>query len=69
MSEKKQNKTKKVNYTKLQVIGLWVLVGGLILFWGGVYVGSQATLASQANEAQIKSQAIEDYKAELKEVQ
>ena len=38
------------------------LVFGLLLFWGGVAVGTQATLNSQAHEAQIKTQAVEDYK-------
>lgn len=61
--------SKKINrakMTKLQVIGLWVLIAGSTLFWGGVYVGTQATLASQNEQATIKSQAVEEYKQSLK---
>lgn len=60
------NKINTAKMTKLQVIGLWVLVAGSILFWGGVYIGTQATLASQSEQATIKSQAVEEYKASLK---
>jgi len=60
----KKNK-KKVNMTKLQLIGFWSVVILLATFWFGTFVGTQATLSSQANEAQIKAQAVESYKASL----
>lgn len=69
MSEKETKKTKKVTkgkFTKLQVIGLWVLVIGSGLFWGGVAVGTNVTLNSITEKEQIKTQAIEEYKASLK---
>lgn len=68
MSEK-QTKNKKVNIVKMQVIALWVLVAGSLLFWGGVAVGTQATLNSQAREEALKAQAIEEYKSTLKKNQ
>ena len=58
---------KKINWTKAQVIGFWSVVIILVTFWGGTIVGTQATLNSQANEAQVKTQAVEEYKATLKE--
>lgn len=58
-------KTKKPNWTKAQLIGFWSLAIILLAFWGGVAVGTQATLSSQANEAKVKTQAVEDYKASL----
>lgn len=63
--EKKQNKTKNEKWSKLQTTGFWVLIAGLTLFWSGVYFGTQATLASQAHEANLKSQAVQEYKASL----
>lgn len=60
-----QKKNKKLNMTKLQVIGLWSLLVGMGLFWGGVAVGTQLTLNAQAQEANVKAQAIEEYKASL----
>lgn len=69
MSEKKQTKNKKVNIAKLQIIALWVLIAGSLLFWGGVAVGTQATLNSQAREQALKAQAVEEYKLTSKEVQ
>jgi len=60
----KKNK-KKVNMTVAQLIGFWSLVVLIATFWFGTFVGTQATLNSQANEAQVKTQAIEEYKAEL----
>lgn len=69
MSEKETKKTKKVTkgkFTKAQAIGLWVLLAAMGLFWGGVYVGTQATLSSQAHEAHLKASAVEEYKASLK---
>ena len=63
----KEVKSKKVNMAKLHIIGLWTLVIGATLFWGGVYVGSKAALNLQNKEAQVKTQAIEEYKATLKE--
>lgn len=65
MSEKKQPKINKAKFTKLQVIGLWVLIIGSGLFWGGVTVGTQATLDSLAEKEQLKTQAVEEYKASL----
>lgn len=59
----KNTKTTKAKFTTLQVAGLWVLIIGSGLFWGGVAVGTQATLNSQAQEAQVKAQAVEEYKA------
>lgn len=67
MSEKETKK--KINKRKMtiaQVIGLWVLVIGSGLFWGGVAVGTNVTLNSIAEKEQIKTQAIEEYKASLK---
>ncbi len=67
MSEelKKTKKTKKqVKWAKLQLIGLYGVIIISATFWFGTYVGTQATLNSQANEAQIKTQAVESYKAE-----
>ena len=61
----KTKTTKKVNWSKAQILGFWSLVIILAAFWGGVTVGTQATLASQAREEQVKTQAIEAYKAEL----
>lgn len=61
--KKKSNKGK---FTKAQVIGLWVLIIGSGLFWGGVAVGTQATLNSQAQEAQVKAQAIQEYQESLR---
>lgn len=69
MTEKKQNKTKNEKWSKLQTTGFWVLIAGLTLFWSGVYFGTQATLASQAHEATVKAQAVEDYKQTLKDEQ
>lgn len=66
MAEKKNVKINKAKFTQLQVAGLWVLIIGSALFWGGVWVGTQATLNSQAREQEVKTQAIEAYKAELK---
>lgn len=66
MAEKKNNKINKGKFTKLQVIGLWVLIIGSGLFWGGVAVGTQATLNSQAQTAKVQQEAVEAYKAELK---
>lgn len=66
MAEKKNNKVNKGKLTQLQVIGLWVLIIGSGLFWGGVAVGTQATLNSIANEEAVKAQAVEAYKATLK---
>lgn len=66
MSEKKQPKINKAKMTKLQVIGLWVLIIGSSLFWGGVYTGTQLTVNGQAHEASLKAQAVEEYKASLK---
>ena len=63
----KTKTTKKVNWTKAQILGFWSLVIILAAFWGGVTVGTQATLASQAREEQVKTQAIEAYKASLTE--
>lgn len=63
MAEKKNNKINKGKFTQLQVIVLWVLIIGSGLFWGGVAVGTEATLNSQAKEQEIKTQAIEAYKA------
>ena len=63
MSDKKNKK--KVNWTKAQLYGFWALVIISLTFYAGVTFGTQATLNSQANEAKIKTQAIEAYKAEL----
>lgn len=65
MAKEKTTK-KKVNYTKAQAYGLWGLILSLALFWGGVAVGTQWTLNMQAQEEQVKAQAIEAYKATLK---
>jgi len=65
MSKDIKNK-KKINWTVAQVVGFWAIVIILVTFWGGTIVGTQATLNSQANEAQVKTQAVEDYKATLK---
>lgn len=64
--ETKKPKINKAKWTKLQLVGFWVLITGSLLFWGGVYVGTQSTLNAQAHEQSIKTQAIEAYKAELK---
>jgi hypothetical protein len=57
---------KKVNWTATQLVGFWSLIILLSTFWAGTYVGTQATLNSQAESAKIKTQAVEDYKASLK---
>lgn len=62
----KNTKTTKAKFTSLQVAGLWVLIIGSGLFWGGVWVGTQATLNSINEREQVKAQAIEEYKASLK---
>lgn len=64
MSEKKQ--TKKVNVVKVQLFGLYGLIVAVALFWGGVWVGTQSAIQSQANEESIKASAVEEYKATLK---
>lgn len=62
----KAKKSTKGKFTQLQVIGLWVLIIGSSLFWGGVWVGTQATLNSISEREQVKAQAIEEYKSSLK---
>ena len=64
--EKTTKNKKKVNFAKIQLIGLWAIVILSATFWFGTFIGTQATLNSQANEAQVKAQAVEAYKAELK---
>lgn len=61
----KEKKNKKINWTKAQLYGFWGLVIILATFWGGTVVGTQATLSSQAHEASVKAQAVQDYKAEV----
>lgn len=56
---------KKVNWTKAQLLGFWSLVIIAATFWAGVWFGQQSMIQSQAKEAEIKTQAIEAYKAEL----
>lgn len=65
MSEKTHKK--KTNWTKAQLLGFWGLVVVLATFWFGTYVGTQATLSSQAHEAEVKAQAVEEYKSTLKQ--
>lgn len=61
----KVKKTKKVNWTKLQLIGFYAIIIIGATFWAGVTVGTQATLNSQAQESAIRESAVESYKAEL----
>jgi flagellar basal body-associated protein FliL len=63
---KKPKNKKKVNLAKIQLIGFWAIVILSATFWFGTFIGTQATLNSQANEAQVKTQAVEAYKATLK---
>jgi len=68
MPEPKEKTTKKNvqgKWTKAQAIGFWVLIGSLLLFWGGVGVGSYATQNSINEREALKTQAVESYKAEL----
>jgi hypothetical protein len=57
-------KGKKFKWTTAQAVGFWVLLAGLSLFWGGVAVGTQATLNSISEREAIEANAIEAYKAE-----
>lgn len=63
----KKSKSTKGKFTQLQVIGLWVIIIGSILFWGGVAVGSYATQNSINEREATKTQAVEAYKATLKD--
>jgi len=68
MSEPKEKTTKKNvqgKWTKAQAIGFWVLIGSMILFWGGVAIGSYAMQNSINEKEALKTQAVESYKAEL----
>jgi len=68
MSEEIKKTTKKQvqgKWTKAQAIGFWVLIGSMILFWGGVSIGSYATQNSINEKEALKTQAVESYKAEL----
>lgn len=65
---KKQNKKNTGKWDKSQKVGFWVLIVGLSLFWGGVYVGTQSTLSSINEREQVKVQAVEAYKAEQAEL-
>jgi len=61
---KNKSNDKSGKWTKVQLAGFWSLIVILGSFWAGTYIGTQATLNSQAHEAQVKSQAIQEYKAE-----
>ena len=68
MPEPKEKTTKKNvqgKWTKAQAYGFWCLIIGLALFWGGVAVGSSATMNSIHEKESLKTQAVEEYKAEL----
>lgn len=68
MSEEIKKTTKKNGqgkWTKAQAIGLWVLVGSMILFWGGVAIGGSAMQNGIKEREALKTQAVESYKAEL----
>lgn len=65
MSDKTKTTKKKVN--KQVAIG-WVAIAIITvqaIFGAGLWFGTQATLNSQAHEEQVKTQAVEAYKAEL----
>lgn len=66
--EKAPVKNKKSNgkWTRVQLVGFWSMIVLMATFWFGTFVGTQATLNSQAHEAQVKSQAVEEYKTTLK---
>ena len=61
--EKPKKTKKKVSWAKAQLIGFWSIVALMSAFWFGTFVGTQATLNSQAHEAEIKAQAIEEYQS------
>jgi len=65
MSKETKATKKKVNWTKAQIFGFWGLVVIVATFWLGTYTGTQMTLSSQAETAQIKEAAIEEYKSSL----
>ena len=65
MTNEKKTK-KKLNWTKAQLTGIYIVLVIGATFWFGTYVGTQATLNSQANDAKMQTQAVEDYKATLK---
>lgn len=67
MTESKNKGKKKLNWTKAQIYGLWGTAIVLTAFWTGVYFGGQGILAGQAKENQVKTQAVEAYKASLTE--
>jgi len=62
---KKVTKSTAGKWTKAQAYGFWCLIIGLALFWGGVGVGSAATQNSINERESLKTQAVEEYKAEL----
>lgn len=64
---KKVNKSKSTQgkWTKAQAYGFWCLIIGLALFWGGVAVGGSAAMNSVHEKETLKTQAVEEYKAEL----
>jgi len=69
-TKKVTTKSAKAKWTQAQTLGFWFLLTALIMFWGGVTIGSYSTDNSYKERETIKSQAVEEYKAELsKEVQ
>lgn len=67
MSEEVKAPAKKKKTNKQVTIG-WVAIAIIavqVIFGAGLYVGTQATLNSQAHEASVKAEAIDQYKAEL----
>lgn len=69
MSEIKTTKSKNKSnkFDNLQRIGFWGLIIVSLAFWTGVYLGNTAAQTKVAEQEQIKTEAIEDYKASLKD--
>ena len=64
--EVKSKSSKKFNWTKAQLLGLYGIAIIALSFWSGVYLGQKALLNGQAQENAAKTQAVEEYKATLK---
>lgn len=62
---KKSTKSTAAKWNTAQRLGFWFLLTAVTMFWSGVYIGSVSTQTSINDRESAKTQAVEEYKAEL----